>query len=168
MKSRANFLGHSVHQMVIVFPLGLLATSVIFDLIYLATDNPSMNLVAYWMLTAGIVGAFVAIPFGLIDWGAIPGGTRAKRIGLLHGVGNLVVSLLFIISWVLREPDVPPPSLALICGFVAVGLALVTAWLGGELVSRLAVGVYEDAGLDASNSLSAEAQRRTAQPPHRP
>jgi uncharacterized membrane protein len=168
MKSRATFLGHPVHQMLIVFPLGLLATSVIFDLIFLATANPTMNLVAWWMLTAGIVGAFVAIPFGLIDWGAIPGGTRAKRIGLLHGVGNLIVSLLFIISWVLRQPDVPPPTLALVCGFVAVGLALVTAWLGGELVSRLAVGVYDEAGLNASNSLSAEARAESAEERGRP
>ena len=33
-------------------------------------------------------------------------------------------------------------------------VALVTAWLGGELVYRLRVGVDDDAGLDASNSLS--------------
>ena len=32
MKSRATFLGHPVHQMLIVFPLGLLATAVIFIL----------------------------------------------------------------------------------------------------------------------------------------
>ena len=31
-----KFLGHPVHQMLIVFPLGLLATAVVFDLIYLA------------------------------------------------------------------------------------------------------------------------------------
>lgn len=159
MKSRATFLGHSVHQMLIVFPLGLLATSVIFDLIHLAGDDPSMNLVAYWMLTSGIIGAFAAIPFGLIDWGAIPGGTRAKRIGLIHGGGNLIVSLLFIIGWVLRRPDTPPPTLAMICSFAGAALALVTAWLGGELVSRLAVGVYDDAGLNASNSLRASARR---------
>jgi hypothetical protein len=29
--------------------------------------------------------------FGLIDWWAIPSGTRAKAIGLWHGVGNVVV-----------------------------------------------------------------------------
>ena len=33
MKARARLFGHPVHQMLIVFPLGLLATSVLFDLI---------------------------------------------------------------------------------------------------------------------------------------
>jgi hypothetical protein len=33
-------------------------------------------------------------------------------------------------------------------------LALVTAWLGGELVERLGVGVDEGANLDAPSSLS--------------
>ena len=37
---------------------------------------------------------------------------------------------------------------------IAVGIALVTAWLGGELVYRLRVGVDADAGLDASSSLA--------------
>jgi len=37
--------------------------------------------------------------FGLADWLAIPSGTRAQRIGLWHGAGNVVVVLLFIVSW---------------------------------------------------------------------
>lgn len=34
MESRAKLLGHPVHQMLIVFPLGLLATAVIVDIVY--------------------------------------------------------------------------------------------------------------------------------------
>ncbi len=34
------------------------------------------------------------------------------------------------------------------------GLALFTAWLGGELVDRLGVGVDEGANVNAPNSLS--------------
>ena len=33
MEARAKLLGHPIHQMLIVFPLGLLATAVIFDVI---------------------------------------------------------------------------------------------------------------------------------------
>jgi uncharacterized membrane protein len=39
MEAKAKLFGHSIHQMLIVFPLGLLATSFIFDIIYLAPDN---------------------------------------------------------------------------------------------------------------------------------
>ena len=153
MKSHARFLGHPIHQMLIVFPLGLLATAVFFDLIQLATDNLQWALVSYWMMAAGIVGAVVAAPFGVIDWMAVPRHTRARRIGAMHGLGNGVVSLLFVISWLLRSPDEAPGAAALVCSFAGAALALVTAWLGGELVARLGIGVYDDAGPDAPSSL---------------
>jgi uncharacterized membrane protein len=140
--------------MLIVFPLGLLATSVLFDLVRLVTGNATMITVAYWTMAAGIVGALVAAPFGTVDWLAIPAGTRARRIGAMHGGGNLVVSLLFIGSWFAR-PDAraEPGTLALTLSFAGALLALVTAWLGGELVSRLGVGVSDGANLDAPSSL---------------
>ncbi|MGZ9219377.1 MAG: DUF2231 domain-containing protein, partial [Candidatus Binatia bacterium] len=91
-------LGHPVHQMLIVFPLGLLATAVIFDLIYLAGGDVTMAVVSYWMIAGGIIGGLVAAPFGWIDWFAIPSGTRAKSVGFYHGIGNVVVMLLFACS----------------------------------------------------------------------
>jgi uncharacterized membrane protein len=60
----AEFLGHPVHQMLVVFPLGLLATAVIFDVIFLANDNETMALVGYSMIAAGIIGGLLAAPFG--------------------------------------------------------------------------------------------------------
>jgi uncharacterized membrane protein len=155
MRSRALLLGHPVHQMLVVFPLGLLATSVVFDVMQMLTDNLVWSLVAYWTMAAGIVGALIAAPFGTVDWLAVPRGTRARRIGALHGLGNGAVALMFVASWLLRSPDQAPATAALICSFGGAALSLVTAWLGGELVSRLGVGVYEDAGLDAPSSLAA-------------
>lgn len=156
MKARARLLGHSVHQMLIVFPLGLLATAVIFDVIALATESPGWWSLSYWVMAAGIVGALLAAPFGFIDWLSIPRGTRARRIGRLHGLGNGIVSLLFLASWVLRSPEGYPGGAALALSFCAIALALFTAWLGGELVARMGVGVDDDAGLNASNSLHAK------------
>jgi hypothetical protein len=43
----------------------------------------------------------------------------------------------------------------------AVGLSLVTAWLGGELVDRLGVGVDDGANLDAPSSLTNEPIRNS-------
>lgn len=154
MHSKARFLGHSVHQMLIVFPLGLLATSVVFDLLHQALGDPRFASVAYWMIVAGVIGALVAAPFGAIDWLAIPHGTRARRIGALHGSGNLVVTLLFAASaWVRSSVQTDPPSMAVALSIAGLALAAVTAWLGGELVARLGVGVDEDANLNAPSSL---------------
>jgi uncharacterized membrane protein len=163
MEARARVFGHPIHQILIVFPLGLLATGVIFDVIHLVAGNGYWSEIAYWMIAAGIVGGLAAAPFGLIDWTKIPSGTRAKRIGLLHGVGNVVVVLLFAASWLLRRSDPrAPEALALVLSFAGAGLALVTGWLGGELVDRLAIGVDEGAHPDAPSSLSGRPARELA------
>ena len=159
MESRAKILGHPIHQMLIPFPFGLLATAVIFDVIYLLSDSAetasTMSTVAYYMINAGIIGGIVAAPFGLIDYLAIPKGTRARAVGLWHGAGNVVVLLLFIGSCILRrDATARPDTLALVLSFAGFALAGLTGWLGGELVDRLGVGVDNGAHLDAPNSLS--------------
>jgi uncharacterized membrane protein len=155
MEARAKLMGHPIHQMLIVFPVGLLGMSVIFDLVYFVTNEQIFEVVAYWMMIAGIVGGLVAAPFGLADWTKIPKDTRAKRVGAVHGLGNVVVLLLFVGSVLLRGDAMAPPSTAAyLCSFAGLALALVTAWLGGELVNQLGVGVKDDAGLDAPSSLS--------------
>ena len=153
MRSKARFLGHSVHQMLVVFPLGLLATAVVFDIIHLVGVCEIMAAVAFWMM-AGLVGALLAAPFGLIDWMHIPHGTRAKRIGAMHGGGNVLVLLLFAASWFSRDTGYAPSVGDMVWSFAGAALALVTAWLGGELVDRLGIGVDDDANVNAPNSLS--------------
>ena len=155
MESRAKLLGHPIHQMLIVFPLGLLAMAVIFDLLAIGLGNGYWSEIAYWMIAAGVVTGLLAAPFGTIDWVAIPSDTRAKRIGAIHGIGNVVVVLLFAGSWLMRgEAPAAPAPLALVSSFAAGGLALFTGWLGGELVDRLGVGVDDGAHLDAPSSLT--------------
>src|SRR5215218_5287412 len=102
MESKAKLFGHPIHQMLIVIPLGLLATATVFDILYLFTGNGALATVAFWNILAGILGGLLAAVFGLIDWLAIPDGTRAKQIGLLHGGGNVVIVGLFAVSWLLR------------------------------------------------------------------
>jgi len=158
MESKVKIFGHAVHPILVVFPLGLLATAVIFDVIYLVTDSPAMSLVSYWMIAAGVVGGLLAAPFGWIDWFAIPQGTRAKRVGLLHGLGNVVVLVLFAASWWLRStrPGSSADVAAMTLSFAGAGLATFTGWLGGELVERLGIGINTDANLNAPSSLRAQ------------
>jgi uncharacterized membrane protein len=168
MESRVKLFGHPVHPMLIVFPIGLLATAVIFDILYLATRNPILVTVSFYMIAAGVIGGLLAAIFGLIDWLALPNNTRAKSIGGWHGLGNFVIVVLFAVSWLLRgdNPNFAPDSLALLLSFAGFALALITAWIGGELVYRLGVGVDPGANVNAPNSLtesSASATRRTVQ-----
>jgi uncharacterized membrane protein len=155
MQAKARLFGHPIHQMLIVFPLGLLATAFFFDIAFLIVHHGELAVVADWMIFAGVIGGLVAALFGLIDWLGIPQKTRAKRIGLWHGAGNVVVVGLFAASWFLRRPNPAEPVLvAIILSAIGVGIALITGWLGGELVDRLGVGVSEGAHVDAPSSLS--------------
>jgi uncharacterized membrane protein len=156
MESRAKLAGHAIHPMLIVFPLGLLAMAVVFEGLYLTTGTVSLATAAFWNTIAGIVTGLVAAVFGLWDWLAIPSGTRAKRIGLLHGAGNVILVALFTLSVLLRlaDPAHSPTGLTFVLELVAAAVALITGWLGGELVERLGVGVDPRAHLDAPSSLS--------------
>lgn len=160
MESKAKIFGHAIHPIMIVFPLGLLATAVIFDVIYLATANNTWSYVAFYMIAAGLIGGLVAALFGLIDYLNIPNGTRAKRIGTYHGLVNLGAMLLFALSFFMRwhspidATTTTPTTTALLFSFGGVLLALLGGWFGGELVERLGVGVSPAADLNAPNSLT--------------
>ena len=74
-----------------------------------------------------------------------------------------MVLALFVVSEILRSPvPADAPAIAYVCSFVGSALALVTGWLGGELVDRLGIGVYANAGVDAPSSLSRTSQPRSA------
>jgi uncharacterized membrane protein len=156
MESKVKLAGHPIHPMLIVFPIGLLATAVIFDIIYLAANNPILATVSFYMIAAGGIGGLLAAIFGFIDWLALPNNSRAKNIGLWHGLGNVVIVGLFAVSWLLRDGNANflPDTLALLLSFAGFALALITAWIGGELVYRLGVGVDPGANVNAPSSLT--------------
>jgi uncharacterized membrane protein len=76
-------------------------------------------------------------------------------VALTHAAANLAVILLFAAIWVVRlNADSRAAGGALIAiEVVALAILGISAWLGGELVDRLGVGVDPEAGLDAPSSL---------------
>jgi len=127
----------AVHPMLVGLPLGLFATSVVFDLIDLATRTGAFNVPAYWLIAAGVLGGLVAAPFAYLEWRQVPRGSRARRVGALHGVGNALVLLLFACSWFLRVPEARVPDEALLLSLAGAAFAVFTAWLGGRLLAGL-------------------------------
>ncbi|MCA1648892.1 MAG: hypothetical protein LC753_01010 [Acidobacteria bacterium] len=136
MESRAKLLGHPIHPMLIVLPLGLFIAAVVFDALYMWRGSPTFATVAYWNIAAGIVGGLLAAVFGLVDVAVLDDERR-------HALRRLD-----------REPqaDLRAEVVALVIGSVA-------GWLGGELVDRLGVGVDDGAHLDAPSSLSGRPAR---------
>jgi uncharacterized membrane protein len=155
MESKAKLFGHPIHPILIVIPLGSFTLSIIFDLLYFATANPALATVSFYNIAAGVLGGLVAAVFGVIDFLAIPGQTRAKSIGTWHLFGNVLMLMFFSLSWLIRAnaTEGQPPVIAFAFSVVAILMGVVTSWLGGELVNRLGVGIDEGANLNAPSSL---------------
>ena len=155
MESKVKSMGHPLHPMLVNFPLGLLVTSAVFDIIHWITGNGYWSGIAFWMIAAGVISGLLAAIVGTVDALAIPSGTRAKSVSVWHGAGNSLILVLFAVSWLLRY-SVPadPPIIAYVLSFLGAALLGATGWLGGELTLRLGIGVDEGANLNAPSSLS--------------
>src|SRR3712207_3541530 len=97
MESRLRVAGHPVHPVLVMFPLGLFAMAVIFDVAHFGGAPAMLGAVAYWTIAAGLVGGVLAALAGAIDLIFIPNGTAAKRAGVMHGLINMGVLLLFAV-----------------------------------------------------------------------
>jgi uncharacterized membrane protein len=156
MESRVKVLGHPVHPMLIVFPVGLLITAVVIDVASIWRDAPGWAATAQFNMGAGIVMGLIAAVFGAVDWLAIPAKSRAKRIGAMHALSNVMAIVLFGFVYLQRRGAgeqallTTPLLMAEVCAFLIMAIG---GWLGGELVDRLGVGVDDGANVNAPSSL---------------
>jgi uncharacterized membrane protein len=161
MQARIRALGHPVHPMLVMFPLALFITGTVFDLARFIGGNDTFGEVGFWTIAAGLAGAVLAALTGLADFTRIPARTRAKRVGRVHGGLNALMTVLFLVAWLIRLGNdyyAGGVSFGLQVAGVAVGG--VAAWLGGELVDRLGIGVADDANANAPSSLDGQARAR--------
>ena len=97
-----------------------------------------------WLLTAGLVGAGVAVIAGLIDYVA-DRRIRQLRSAWIHTLGNGLVIALSVINVFVHSRDgytAVVPTGIILSGFVVL-IMMITGWLGGEMVYRHRVGVTE-------------------------
>ena len=95
MESRVRFLGHPVHQMLVVFPAGLLTTSVVFDIIHLATDNPVRRMMIGNIVGADRMGAAISIDVGISNASRVIG-PLLVTLALEQLVRNAISPLFFL------------------------------------------------------------------------
>jgi uncharacterized membrane protein len=162
MQKGVRLLGHAIHPMLVGFPVGLLSMVPIFYIAALVTRAPLFAQVSFWMATCGLAGGLLAAIFGLLDWLSIPAGTRAHRVGIVHLTLNLMMVGCFGAVWILaliHGPSVATPG-ELVVSLLGLGILLVAAWFGGELVEQHGMGVRAEAHLNAPSSLDADRLER--------
>ena len=144
MKSKATLAGHPIHPMLIPFPIALWATSFAVDILFYFLRNPTLLIVAKFMIAAGCLGAIAAAIFGIIDWLSIKNGD-VKKVANWHARLNIAALVVFAISLFLRMGSYSELvgrklTIPFLLSLVGVILITISGWLGGELVFRYGVG----------------------------
>ena len=160
--------GHPFHPILVTVPIGAWVASLVFDVAsHLVAQPAFLTEGSVWLIALGVVGAVAAAMIGFLDLLAIPTGTRAFRIALVHMALNLAVTVAYVGNFLWRRAVENQP------GAVAVGplalsvislLALAAAgYLGGMLAFRYGVRVADEATQDEGYRSPA---RRDRPPPH--
>ena len=138
MDSRLRIANQAVQPVLVMFPLGLFAMAVLFDLGTLLGGPDFLGALAYWNVIAGLVGGVFAAAAAAIDLMFVRNGTPAKRSGVLQGLVNMGVLLVFAVILIMRmrTPDRVAGGGLVAVELLALAGAVFGAWLGGELVNR--------------------------------
>ncbi len=155
MRTPASIAGHPIHPMIVPIALGGFILSFVFDIVCLATGSTDPWAgVAYYTMIGGIVGALCAAVPGLVDLISLPYG-YTQRIALTHMGINLTVVVLYVINAWMRHGQPESLTLPMALSLIAIGLLVVSGWLGGKMVYEAGVGV----------SAAGEGSEAAAQPP---
>jgi uncharacterized membrane protein len=125
--------------MLVPIAIGLWIFSLVCDLVHrFGSANPNWEVVAWYTLIGGIIGALIAAVPGFIDMLSLPWHT--KRIALIHMSINLTVVALYVVNAYLRSRHgVTDGTIWL--SVIAVAMLGVSGWLGGKLVYEHGVAV---------------------------
>lgn len=134
----ARVAGHPIHPMLVPLPIGLWVFSFACDLVrLLGTSSANWQVVAYYTLIGGILGAMLAAVPGVIDMLSLPSGIR--RTALIHMALNLFLVVLYgVNAWLRSRGDLETGVWLSAVGVATLGIS---GWLGGKMVYEHGVGV---------------------------
>lgn len=124
--------------MLVAFPVGLLVTSFVFDLVARWEHMPLLSAAAWFCVVAGIVGGIIAAIPGLVDlFASVPSDSSARSRGYLHAVLNALVLALFIAVAAYRGgPNTVADNVSIILSGIGTVLIGCSGWIGSTLVRR--------------------------------
>lgn len=128
-----TWLGHPVHPLLIVLPIGTWVSAALLDLL----GGRAGRAAADRLVAAGVVSTLPAAATGLSDW--LDTQDAERRVGLVHATGNTVALGLQLVSLRARRRGRRGTGVAL--SLAANALVGITGYLGGHLSYSQGVGV---------------------------
>ena len=147
MESRLRIAGEAVHPVLVMFPLGLFTMALLFDLGNLLGGPDILGSLAYWNIVAGLVGGVLVVLASAIDLLFVRNGL-AKRLGVLRNLMHMGVLVMFAVILMLRmqSQDRVAGGGLFVVELIALVVAFLGAWYGGELVNRGGVPAFARPG----------------------
>src|SRR5436190_4660928 len=139
--------GHPLHPALVAVPIGAWIASLVFDVASRLVGDPGFLVQgSRWLIGLGVLGAVAAALVGFLDLFAIPTGTRAFRLALVHMSINLTVTVAYAVDFVIRGGHHTGPVGwgPLVLSAVALAALGVSGYLGGELAYRYGVRVADE------------------------
>lgn len=144
MKKGMRMFGHPVHAMVVHFPMALLPTTVLWDVIGLFRGGTLWWSLSFWSTLVGLIAALPAAASGLTDYLTISAGAPQEKTALNHLIIMISAVTLFGCGLLFLAMKVMSPAADhwIAAALAAAGsLTLMTgAWFGGELVFHFGMG----------------------------
>jgi nitrite reductase/ring-hydroxylating ferredoxin subunit/uncharacterized membrane protein len=133
-----TWLGHPLHPALTSLPTGAVATTLALDAAsVLPGRSKGCRDGAEYALGVGIIGSLGAMATGLTDWQHTQ--EQSRRIGLVHGLSNVVATTLYTTSWRDRRRGRHVRGMA--ASTLGYGITLASGYLGGALVYGEGSGV---------------------------
>jgi uncharacterized membrane protein len=166
VESRLKLLGHPVHPMLVIFPLGLFVTAVIFDFTDLVGGPSLLGVAAYWNIVAGLISGLVVLVAGTVELLILPRGTRTKRFAAAHLMITVGVLASFAASWWVRMPSAERGANGGLFALEALAVLAcgVGAWLRTEPAGRF--GAWADRRVRLPEAGPRAARAGTVTRPH--
>jgi len=121
-----RWLGHSVHAALTDLPIGIMALSLLFDVI----DLPSAADVA---LGVGILAMLAAAVSGAADYSDTD--DDARTAATVHATLMVVALLVYVVSfWLRLGAPVGDRMAPVVLSVVGISIISIAAWVGGEVV----------------------------------
>jgi uncharacterized membrane protein len=99
MASRARIGGQPVHPILVVVPIALFPTAVMFDFASLTSGWQFFGEVGYWDLSAGLFTASIAMVVGLVELVAVRSGRAGWRTTTQYVALTAAMLVLFGLAW---------------------------------------------------------------------
>ena len=135
----------SVHPLIVHFPIALLLTALVLDLLAVARKRPAWHRIALWNLALGTLGAAAAVATGLQAEDVAKHSFEIWQIIELHkrlGITTLILGMM-VAGWRLAHRDQLTPRarfLTLAATVIMASTLSIGGYLGGRLVYEFGVG----------------------------